>query len=189
MSTITQTIIDGIASITGLDSILDSNGNARFVSTLGTPIATTSGVSVDITGIPSGVKEIDIIFDSVSSAGTNQWLVQIGDVGGIEDTGYDSEGHAITTTVAGGTSTAGFVVRGDQSASRLVNGIFSLKLKDASAFRWVANHVLGDTTASNALIAGSGIKSLTAELSQIRLTTAAGSALWDGGSITIQYRF
>ena len=190
MSTITQTIIDGIASITGLDSILDSNGNARFVSTLGTEIATTSGTSIDIENIPDGVKEIIIMFESVSVSGTSNIIVQVGDAGGIEDTGYDSGAVQHKTTSTYVNATDGFITFVDTAADDAFTGKYILNLKDASNNTWIGNGFVGDDGAATSNTASSyGYKSLSAVLDKIRLTTQGGSDTFDAGSINIQYRF
>ncbi|MFA6042031.1 MAG: hypothetical protein WC733_11070, partial [Methylophilus sp.] len=56
--------------------------------TSGTAIATTSGTTQDFTSIPSSVKKITLMFSGVSTDGTSNAMIQIGDSGGIEATGY-----------------------------------------------------------------------------------------------------
>ena len=58
-------------------SILDS-------PKLGTAVASTSGASIDFTGIPSGVRRIAINYSGVSTSGTSVMIVQLGDSGGFE---------------------------------------------------------------------------------------------------------
>ena len=45
----------------------------------GTAVASTSGTSVDFTSIPSWVKRITVMFNGVSTSGTSNPLVQLGD--------------------------------------------------------------------------------------------------------------
>ena len=73
--------------------------------TLGTPVATTSGTSIDFTGIPAGVKQIIISFNEVSTSGTSTKMIQIGDAGGIETTGYLSQSVEIAATILATNST------------------------------------------------------------------------------------
>jgi len=54
----------------------------------GTAVASTSNTSIDFTSIPAGVRRITVMFDAVSTSGTSNWLIQLGDSGGIENTGY-----------------------------------------------------------------------------------------------------
>ena len=77
----------------------------------GTAVASTSGTSIDFTSIPAGVRRITVMFRGVSVSGTSSILIQLGDSGGIETTGYVSSGTGFSG-VAGATisSTAGLVV-------------------------------------------------------------------------------
>ncbi len=61
------------------------------VITRGTAVATTSGTSVDFTSIPSTVKRITVMFDAVSNSGGDEYIIQIGDAGGVETTAYVSQ--------------------------------------------------------------------------------------------------
>ena len=44
----------------------------------GTAVASTSGTSIDFTGIPSWVKRITVMFNGVSTSGTSFKQIQIG---------------------------------------------------------------------------------------------------------------
>jgi hypothetical protein len=147
--------------------------------TLGTPVASTSGTAIDFTGIPSGTKRITVNFSGVSTSGTDFILFQLGDAGGFETSGYVSvsdRGLAQTTT-----STAGFVLR-IGGTTNTYRGSLTLTLLDASTFTWVGAGLFNE--ASNSLRT-SGEKSLSAELTQIRITTTGGTDTFDAGSINI----
>jgi hypothetical protein len=148
--------------------------------TLGTAVASTSGTSIDFTSIPSWAKRIDILFAGVSTNGTDEILVQIGDSGGIETAGYVS-----SASEAGGndTSTAGFICSISQAAGSVVSGKVSISLLDAAAFTWVA---AGSTGMAWGVVSG-GHKSLSAALDRVRITTTGGTNTFDAGSINIQY--
>ena len=60
------------------------------VNTLGTAVTCAGQTSIDFTGLPSWIKKISIIFNGISTSGTSGVLVQVGDSGGIENTGYVS---------------------------------------------------------------------------------------------------
>ena len=66
------------------------NGAGSYADNIvqGTPQASTSGTSIDVDSLPAGVKRITINFVGVSTSGTSNLMVQIGDAGGIESTGY-----------------------------------------------------------------------------------------------------
>ena len=131
---------------------------------------TTSGTSIDFTGIPSWVKRITVMLNAVSfSDGTLE--IRLGDSGGIEATGYSS-----ASATAGGTSnsTTGFIVR---SGSGLA-GMFVIA--NVSGNIWVATHSAGSSS-------GGGIKTLSDTLTQIRITTNDGSGTFTAGSANILY--
>lgn len=50
---------------------------------LGTAVASTSGSSIDFTGIPAWARRINLLFQGVSTNGSNTPIVQIGDAGGL----------------------------------------------------------------------------------------------------------
>lgn len=151
--------------------------------TLGTKQASTSGTSIDFTSIPSGVKEIKIMFNGVSLSDTQVWLVQIGDSGGIETTGYESHGFTFAGAAAG--STSGFNVNSPNSI-HAHNGEFTLSLMDASNNTWVARHLLAGQSGVSVAFYGAGVKSLSGTLDRVRIT-ANGVATFDAGEINISY--
>ncbi len=158
---------------------------ARF---MGTEQASTSGTTIDFTGIPAGVRSIDIMFEGVSVDGTQDMLIQIGDSGGFETTGYVSttmliaNGGSATST----SSTAGFVFSSN-AATDVLSGIMSLRLKDPDNFTWVSGHNASVNTTT--VTSGGGHKSLSAELTQVRITSVSTPDDFDAGSINIQYGF
>jgi len=156
--------------------------------TLGTPVATTSGTSIDFTGIPAGVKQIVFTFKAVSTNGSSNYLIQIGDSGGIESTGYDSLSFRLlnSTSPARTESSDGFLINIEQSNCE-VFGSVTLTLQDASSFSWVAFGGVSTRLGSITQYISTGGKSLSAVLDRIRLTTATGTDTFDGGSVNIAY--
>lgn len=146
--------------------------------------ATTSGTEKDFTSIPAGVKKITMVFNDISLSGTDAFLVQIGDSGGIETSGYVS----VTTTNEGAsnqfeTSTSGFIIRVALAAS-VTSGAIELFNVDGNV--WIATHIVkrnADTVAY-----GTGSKTLSATLDRIRLTRG-GTNTFDAGSVNIFYEF
>jgi hypothetical protein len=119
-----------------------------------------------------------------TSDSTATFLVEIGDAGGLETSGYnsDSKYHEGTSIAGQGQSTAAFAVCREQyGTSAIINGTVTFQLEDASDFTWVmtANlHHFG-TGASWA----HGGKSLSAELTQLKLSGFTG----DAGAVNITY--
>jgi hypothetical protein len=155
--------------------------------TLATAQATTSGTSIDFTGIPSWVKRITVMFNGVSTDGSSNPLLQIGD-GSIRSSGYSSGSRDTTTTTAGsGTgSTAGFVVS-SAFAAHVISGHIILTL--VSSNTWCSSHTLYLTiSGSHYALVGAGISpALSGTLDRVRLTTVNGSDTFDAGSVNIMY--
>jgi hypothetical protein len=151
----------------------------------GTAVASTSGTSIDFTSIPSWVKRITVMFSGVSTNGTSNYLVQLGDSGGIENTGYVGCGGRFN---AGGnafvnyTSGIGFAT---DSASKVNSGSLIITLLDATTNTWTAIGNLA--TANSDIYATSSSKSLSATLDRVRITTVNGTDTFDAGSINILY--
>jgi hypothetical protein len=146
-------------------------------------VATTSGTAFDFTGLPSDVVEIKIQFVGVSLSGTDDILVQLGDAGGFETTGYTST-STITNATAGSnaTSTAGFIINlgaavavrtGEMQLSNIVG-----------TNMWTSTQLLTSGSASS--LFGAGSKSLSDVLTQIRVTRT-GSNTFDLGGIAVSY--
>lgn len=160
----------------------ESQSNVLYPLVSGTAQATTSGTSIDFTSIPSWVKRITIMLDVVSTNGTAVAIVQIGDSGGIENTGYTSAADigASTTNL-----TTGFIIAMSVGSSATLSGAVTLSLMDASTNKWVSTGTI--VQASSDLHASAGVKALSATLDRVRLTTEAGTATFDAGSVNILY--
>lgn len=147
--------------------------------TLNSSIATTSGTSIDLsTTIASTVKKITINFMGVSISGTSNILIQIGDSGGYETTGYNSV--SVTTSFTTGFGFAGSL------AVNTYHGIVTLMLGDASTNTWCADGGVG-VPSSPTQFNVSGSKSLSAALDRVRITTLNGTDTFDAGKISISY--
>ena len=140
-----------------------------------------SGTSVDFTGIPSWVKRITVMFQGVSTSGTSAIQVQLGDSGGIENTGYLS-----SSSTAGGTVTAitsGFAIC-TPAATSVVSGHCVLTLIDA-ANTWVQTSLV--KSATNTMAYSAGDKATSTTLDRVRITTVNGTDTFDAGSVNILY--
>lgn len=147
--------------------------------TPGTVQATTSGTEFDF-AIPAGANRITVIFDSVSLNGTDQVIVQIGDGGGIETTGYSSSSGNRTGLA---TSTSSFLAVRSGAAGEAINGHMVLTRIDGD--QWVESHVT-DTQAIAEVCFGGGRKTLSAELTTVRLTRS-GTNTFDAGQVNVFY--
>ena len=150
----------------------------------GTSQATTSGTQFDFTGLPAGIKRITVSFSNVSMSGTDNIIVQIGDSGGFETSGYVSTCGAFDVSALGiATSTAGFLIAAAGS-TRAFSGSVCLTLIDSSTFSWVSS-VAGCLSTTFA-VSGGGYKSLSAEITQVRVTRT-GADTFDSGTVNILY--
>jgi hypothetical protein len=165
----------------------DSNNARAQLQRLvqGTAVASTSGTSINFTDLPAWVKKITVMFNGVSTNGTSQPQVQLGDSGGIETTGYVVTGSNIASAAVGSTSvTSGFMFgnTASQTAANTLNG--SLILTTLGSNSWVGFGCLatgGDTRIT------SGSKTTSDVLTQVRITTVNGTDTFDAGSINIMY--
>lgn len=155
---------------------------------LATKQASTSGTSIDFNSIPSWVRRITINFDGVSTSGTSIPIIQLGDSGGIENTGYlGSAGGGINgNLVAAANFTTGIGLSASHAGTVLLHGSVVLNLIDASTNTWVAAGSIGGSGATNTWAIGAS-KSLSATLDRVRITTVGGAETFDAGSINISF--
>jgi len=150
--------------------------------TLATAVASTSGTTIDFSSIPAGTKKITINFVGVSTDGTSNPLVQLGDAGGVEATGYLGAGD-------NGTTVANFITGfgiNTANAATVLHGSIVLNLVDAATFTWTANGIFAHSN-NGVVQKTAGSKSLSAELDRVRITTVNGTDAFDAGVINITY--
>lgn len=151
----------------------------------GTAQNSTSGTSIDFTGIPSWAERITVMFNGVSTNGTSVVIVQVGS-GSITTSGY----LGAATAYAGGSTgsaanfTTGFAAGNFNTAANVRHG--ALVLNNLSGNIWSCN---GTIALSDSAGTGSsaGTISLGGTLDQIRITTVGGVNTFDAGSINILY--
>ena len=154
--------------------------------TSGTVIPTTSGTAFDITGIPSWVKTVSVLFKGVTVT-PSSILVQLGTSSAIATTGYSSISNV--TDQANGTAstfvvTNGMVIFNNSVAVRTYDGIMTLSCIDSATNSWVNSHALSMTTQVCAY--GGGGVSLASALTRIRITTVSSNT-FSAGSLNILY--
>lgn len=163
----------------GTGTIVANGVNGSLVS--GTAVVnptSPASASIDFTGIPSWVKRITVVFNAVSTSGTSNPQIQLGDAGGIETTGYTVSSLESTTTHY----TAGFGIK-FASATASLNG--SLVLTNVSGNVWAGTGLFNNTSTAVASLAGS--KTLSDVLTQLRITTVNGTDTFDAGTVNIMY--
>jgi hypothetical protein len=173
--------INGSAGVT-------TNSGAVYNSIQSDTAKTATGTSVDFTSIPSWVKRITVMFTGVSTNSTSPPQIQLGDSGGIENTGYLGSNSIIGASgVVTATFTSGFgigVATSQWSAASTLNGAITINLLSSNL--WSCFGVTSNSASAGTYIT-SGSKTLSDVLTQIRITTVNGTDTFDAGSINILY--
>jgi hypothetical protein len=154
------------------------------VITSGTAVASTSGTSIDFTGIPSWVKRITVMFNGVSVSGTSNIQVQLGN-GSFVTSGYLCGN---TTLNSGGSNllfpTSGITVLQVNAAADTCVGALTLSLISSNTWTAAGNAIRTNTQAT---IQMAGSIALAGTLDRVRITTVNGTDTFDAGSINILY--
>ena len=184
---------DTSGSITVSAPAVAGSNTQTLVATTGTlaPIVsgtavTASGTEVPFTNIPSWVKRITVMINGLSTSGTGVAILQLGDSGGYETSGYAGSTN-VTSSAATTTSvlTTGIPLYGSFSAAQTLVGNITLTLVDSATNTWTATISMGRTDASSAGYGGYA-KSLSATLDRLRLYID-GTQTFDAGTINILY--
>ena len=152
--------------------------------TLATPVS-VSGTSVSFTGIPSGAKQIVLMFKSVRSNAAVNKFIQLGDSGGFITTGYVAQEAYITGSPAVDSFTDAWRVRGDAASYTTISGAMTFTRYDGSAFTYVGAGTFSYPEINKATTITSGFVTLNSVLTQIRVTVTGTT--YDTGSINIAY--
>lgn len=150
----------------------------------GTAITLTNQTAPEFTGIPSWVKRITVMLSGVSTNSTGPILIQLGDAGGYEITGYVGTGTSNSTGASPATSnfTTGFGLMNASVAAQSNQGIATICLLNSNT--WVFSFVGGRDTAID--LRGAGTKTLSDTLTSVRLFID-GTQQFDAGTINILY--
>ena len=150
----------------------------------GTAQNSTSGTSIDFTGIPSWVKRITVMFNGVSTNGSSLLLVQVG-AGSITGLGYVAASSNIqnASSTAVSNSPIGFNIYQNSPPEQLY-GTMTISLMGSNV--WVASGTFS-TSGTVCIINSAGDVGLSGTLDRIRITTVNGTDTFDAGSINILY--
>lgn len=150
-------------------------------------ITTTSGTSIEATGLPADVQRIVLHFRFVSLDADTALLIQLGtSADGFLTAVYDSYSRQI----AGGSSTpvnytAGFGVN-HNAANRRYTGMVTLERTTTSGNTWTVSGLLNDDVGPLSFLMF-GHKGLSSNLDRVRLIGANGTAAFDAGVLGITY--
>lgn len=141
-----------------------------------------TGTSVDFTGIPSWVKRVTLMFNTISGSGNSQFLVKLGTSSGFVSTGYNS--YASTTNGSITTNTTGFLASasGHSSANTFLG---QMTIVSFGGTAWSSSGILVQSSTNGGIVGG--YVDLGGTLTQIRITTVNGTDIFDAGTINIMY--
>ena len=187
----TGTATPSLVAGTNIDSITGTWPNQTINAsgiTSGTAVTSTSGTSIDFTSIPSSVKRITILFQSVSTSATSTVGIRLG-TGATPTyvtTSYLSVGNTIAGAGVVSTSyTALFGLgSGNQTAASSMQG--KMVITNITGNNWIFSGTTSQTNTNGTHI-GNGSLSLGAVLTAVRITTVNGTDTFDAGTINILY--
>jgi hypothetical protein len=149
---------------------------------------TTSGTAVEIaSSMPANLKRVTIHLEGVSTDTNNSVLcLQLGDSGGLDTSGYSGAGVAIagmSAAVNTTGNTVGFNLTDSVAfdAGTAVTG--KIVLDRVGANRWAVSGWLSG--AGFLSFNCCGVKTLSAALDRLSLTTVAGTAAFDAGDVYV----
>jgi hypothetical protein len=154
---------------------------------LGTAVASTSGTSIDFTSIPPWAKRATVMFDGVSTNGSSLIMVQLGDSGGIETTGYAAGSFLAQQSqlCVVSQNTTGFTVIPQSGPGVLLYG--SMTFDRLTGNTWIGNGSMWNDVATVTQMVSAGRKTLSDVLDRIRITTVNGTDAFDAGTINVSW--
>jgi len=161
------------------------NGTNGIIGGIGSATAqnTTSGTSIDFTGIPAGVRRVTVIFNGSGNTSGTSFLVQIGS-GSVTTSGYGSLSIQATQTnaVLATSVSNGFIMYGSGAADVYIG---HMVLTLVSGTTWISSHTIAR---GGWLVSGAGsAPALSGALDRVRITTNTGTDVFDSGSVNILY--
>jgi hypothetical protein len=177
-----------ITLLSGTQALVEHVSNQPSII-YGTATSIGTGVNVLLSSIPSWVREIEITLSTVSTNGTSNLFVQVGDAGGVEATGYAGSSGSMTNgvspvTSAGGAS--GWTLLNGVAADS-ITGVVRLTSFDSGNLGWIMTSIL-QNGAGKVIVSG-GVKTLTQALDRIQLWAGTnGTDVFDGGTYNWTYK-
>lgn len=183
---VSGTVVVGSAAVSAAGQIPFSTNGTTYTPTAkivsGTAVTLTNQTAPDFTGIPSWAKRITVMFNGVSTNSTGNPLIQLGDAGGYETTGYVATSTNQSGTVASYTSAFGI---NNASAAAVLHGSVIISLLSATTNTWaIQGSICASALGGSYYVAGA--KSLSETLTSVRLFID-GTQFFDAGTINILY--
>jgi hypothetical protein len=152
--------------------------------TMPAALAAAGQTTLPFSGVPAWVNRVTVHLNRLSSTGLSDFIVQIGDSGGYETTGYDSIFTNTSAGLATFAHTTGFGLLQPAIATDTFSGSVTLS-RQPGTNTWVAAGSFRRGNAGGAFCAGE--KTLSDVLTQVRVTTAGGVQTFDAGSAAISW--
>ena len=143
------------------------------------PVATTSGTANGFTGIAAGANLIEFKLDGVSFTTGAKPAIQIGDSGGYEATGYQSNA---SNGDSSDTSLTSFLLTQIGNSGYTWNGVITLSRFEGN--KWLLSGNLEIGNGEQKVNVSAGTKTLTGELDRIQII----GGTFDAGQIMITVR-
>lgn len=168
-----------------------SGANPSWVTpqTLSASQNLTGQAQVVFSGIPAGVRKIEVAIADVSTATNVSFVVRVGTSAGLVGTGYKSTSQAVYADSGSGGNigsdydVTGFVTR-LYGITYAASGV--IRLINVSGNIWVAEHTLGCYSGTTpVLVSGGGVVTLSDALIHLQLIPLSGN--FDGGVASILY--
>jgi hypothetical protein len=141
---------------------------------------TLSGLTIDVTGLPSWARRITIFVQALSLSGSAAPHVGLGTSGGIEATGYNSVVSTVGTVATVLSSTTAIPIQVSTTPASVLFG--RIVLERYAANTWLATVDMVDVI--NVVTSrGSSAKTLSGTLDRIRFGTSTGTDSYDGTGI------
>mgnify|MGYP001310100981 CR=1 FL=1 len=159
---------------------------SSVVFTEKTAVDSTSGTAVNFTNIPANAYRITVMLDGVSTNGSNNLMLGIGDSGGVETTGYKGSAGAGTASGVYASRDPGFCLSYNNNSNASYAHSGSVILTNLTGNTWA----LQGATFTGAYGVGAfigGVKTLSGTLDRVQVYTNGGVDTFDAGKINIIY--
>jgi hypothetical protein len=127
------------------------------------------------------------LLNGVSTNGTSNLIIQLGDAGGIETTGYAGWNKRLgsASVISTNSTTALLLTTGTLATFSLVG---TVTFTNVSSNNWLGVSQINSTTTDDTYISNTA-KTLSDVLTQLRITTVGGTDTFDAGAVNIMWEF
>lgn len=175
----------GLTALDGRVTAVETELAGSLINRQAAQTATGSETEFDFTGIPSWVNRVTAIGISLSTSGTSNPILRVGD-GAVVSAGYLGAASLLPNGAAiqGANSTAGCLVAVNVGASSVYR--FSCRIDRLTGNTWAFSGTGSFSSSATTIVFASEI-TLTNALDRVRLTTVGGTDTFDAGSVSISW--